>query len=153
MLFLLLGLSVAQASECRQLCDEDFWKSATPEAVKAVLAGGADVNARTKDGWTPLHFAAGVSKTPAVVTALLKGGADVNARLESGETPLQVVAVPSETPSIVTALLEAGADQTAKAEDGQTPFDLIQKNDKLKGTEVYWRLNDAHHNKWPLYSL
>ena len=63
-LFLLLGLSVAQASECRQLCDEDFWKSATPEAVKAVLAGGADVNARTKDGWTPLHFAAGVSARP-----------------------------------------------------------------------------------------
>ena len=48
---------------------------------------------------------------------------------------------------MVTALLEAGADPTAKTASGQTPFDLAEENYKLKGTEVYWRLNDARYNK------
>ncbi len=30
------------------------------EVSKALLDHGANVNAETKDGWTPLHYAAGV---------------------------------------------------------------------------------------------
>jgi aryl-phospho-beta-D-glucosidase BglC (GH1 family) len=107
-LFLLLGPSSVQAGDCEQLCDREFWESATPAAVKTLLAAGADVQARVEGGWTPLHFAAGTSETPAVVKTLL----------------------------------DAGADPTAKDTAGQTPFDLMNKNVKLKDTDVYWRLND-----------
>ena len=45
-------------------------------------------------------------------------------------------------PAVVITLLDAGADPKAKTTDGKTTFDLAQENDKLKGTDAYWRLND-----------
>ena len=42
-------------------------------------------------------------------------------------------------------MLEAGADPNARDEDGETPFDLADTNESLRGTKIYWRLNDA---KW-----
>ena len=36
-----------------------------------------------------------------------------------------------------------GCDPKARDEDGKTPWDYIQKNDALKNTEAYWRLNEA----------
>ena len=65
-----------------------FWEAATPETVADCLNSGASVNARTEDGYTPLHQAAGDNKNPEVLTLLLDAGADVNARDEAGDTPL-----------------------------------------------------------------
>ncbi len=152
--------------------------STTPAVVTVLVKAGADVNARTKIGWTPLYVAARNSTTPAIVTALLKAGADVNARTEFGLTPLHWMAVFSETPAIVTALLDAGAatptrgmktdghplhaaaglsttpavvaalldagaDPAARDKEGKTPWDYIKADSLLKGTDVYWRLNDG----------
>ncbi len=51
-----------------------------PEVVKALLAGGADVNARDKDGGTALMCAASSNPpNPKVVKALVAGGADIRA--------------------------------------------------------------------------
>ena len=55
------------------------------EAVKQYLAAGADVNAKDKEGWTPLHFA---SDRKNVAEFLIKKGADVNAKDAYGFTPL-----------------------------------------------------------------
>lgn len=57
------------------------------EAVRSLLAGGANVNARAEDKVTPLHFAAMISDA-ATVRVLLAGGADVHARAEGKLTPL-----------------------------------------------------------------
>ena len=146
-LFLSLGPSAVQASECQQLCFAYFWESATLEDVRAELAGGANIRARAKDGETPLHFAARYASTPAIITTLVEAGADVNARDKDGWTPLLYAARYDPAPAVITTLLEGGADPAAQTRDGQTPFDLIQENDKLKGTEVYWRLNDVRYNK------
>ena len=43
----------------------------------------------------------------------------------------------------VTRCLDAGADPNAQDENGQTAWDLAQDNEALKGTDVWWRLNDA----------
>ena len=114
-----------------------------PALVQVLLDAGADLNARDKDGWTPLHYAAGNSKTPEVVKALLDAGADLNAQAEHGVTPLHGAAARSETPEVVQVLLDAGADPKARTKDGQTVFDLIGKNPHLRGTNVYWQLNNA----------
>jgi hypothetical protein len=43
-------------------------------------------------------------------------------------------------------LLDAGADAKARDESGRTPFDYArEKNEKLKNTDAYWRLNDAQY--------
>ena len=47
------------------------------------------------------------------------------------------------TPEVVTALVNAGADPNARDGDGRTPFELIPEDSPLKGTDVYWRLNEA----------
>ena len=107
------------------------------------LDAGADINARTDTGETPLHRAVSSNKNLEVLTVLLDAGADVNARTDSGVTPLHVAASDSKTPEVITVLLDAGADGAAVNEDGETPFDLAKDNEALAGTDAYWALNDA----------
>ena len=46
-------------------------------------------------------------------------------------------------PAIVTALLEAGADPSVRDQSDKTPGDMIPEDSPLRGSDVYWRLNDA----------
>jgi hypothetical protein len=59
------------------------------EVVKALLAGGADVNALDNGKMTPLHYAA-VDGLTEIAQFLIDNGANVNARQRSGLTPLQM---------------------------------------------------------------
>ena len=141
---LLLTIATQAGAECVNLCNRDWWKTATEADVQAGLNDGADVMARTEGGSTPLHLAA-LADTPANVQALLAAGADVMARNKDGTTPLHVAAKYG-TPANVQALLDAGAGSKAKNEEGKTPWDYAQENEKLKGTKGYWALNDAQYN-------
>ena len=57
------------------------------EEVKQHLAAGAEVNAKDKDGGTPLSYAAFHGQTE-IVELLIAKGADVNAKNRYGTTPL-----------------------------------------------------------------
>ena len=116
-------------------------RTGSAEAVTALLEAGADPNARTTDGRTPLHVMAGYGSAEAV-TALLEAGADPNALDRFGFTPLHSAAQ-SGSAEVVRVLLRAGADPNARNKYGQTPLDDAKDNEQLKGTDVYWKLNDA----------
>ena len=95
--------------------------------VSALIAAGADVNAKTKHGQTPLHKVA-VSDVYndwgfSVVSVLIAAGADVNAKNSGDYTPLHYAAAASyRAVSVVSALIAAGADVNAKNHSGETPL-------------------------------
>ncbi len=128
-------------ADCATWNTVEFFEVATPADVSRCLVAGADLEARTEWGSTPLHFAAG-SGPPETVEALVEAGADLEARDEWGNTPLHLAAMsgPLET---VQVLLDAGADPGAQDKNGKFPFDLIREDSPLIGTGAYWRLNDA----------
>ncbi len=68
-LCLLLSAGTTAAADCEGWNTRDFFKSATLKVVTDCLQAGADPNAQTKDGFTPLQLAAAYSNTPAVVRA------------------------------------------------------------------------------------
>ena len=80
----------APVPDCEEWNTPEFFETATVEDVTACLAAGADVNARTEDGYTPLHHAAWGNVNAAVVEALLDAGANAAARglfLEAAAVP------------------------------------------------------------------
>lgn len=63
-----------------------------PKIADLLLSHKADINAKTSDGQTPLHFAAQQGQLQAVEW-LLKHGADVNAKDNKGLTPLSLTKI------------------------------------------------------------
>lgn len=105
------------------------------EIIKAAKAGDALrvrdllaqdrslINARDKDGSTPLHCAVWKGHQP-VVGLLLQVGADVNAHNENdhwGTTALHAAAHANQ-PAIAQLLIDHGADINAKDREGRTPL-------------------------------
>ncbi len=87
-------------------------------AVLALLEHGADVNERSVDGTTALHWAVH-HKNAELVSRLLAAGADPNAKNDYYATPMTVASVHAEFP-IMQALLRAGGDPESPNPDGQT---------------------------------
>jgi ankyrin repeat protein len=96
------------------------WAVTDPAKVRLLLLKGANVNARTVDGRTPLHLAAALPAGTPVVEMLMEAGADLGARSIVGETPLfTAVAANLETAKL---LLANGADPNARNGLGATPL-------------------------------
>lgn len=75
-----------------------------PRIAKALVAAGADVNAKQRHGWTPLHGAAH-SGDVELVELLLTRGADASATHQEGKTALDIAR--EQGHAQVIALLEA----------------------------------------------
>jgi ankyrin repeat protein len=114
------------------------------EVIEALIKGGADVNIETNNGSTALICAG--RRDSKIISALIKAGANLNNWREpkTGKTSLMIFASDC-TPEILTLLLDAGADAKAQDNQGKRAIDYAAKNEKLKGTDVYWRLNDLSY--------
>ena len=164
-----LAVPVQAQVDCANWNTRDFFKAAEVSDVIRCLEAGADPNERADGGWTPLYFAGSAEAVTALleagadpmarslhggtplhwattneaVTALLQAGANLEARDEYRGTPLHRAAELSKNPAVIKVMLDAGADTAARNAAGKTPWDLVQVNDALKGSDAYWRLNDA----------
>lgn len=89
--------------------------------TKLLIRHGVDVNARRREGFTPLHIATGEGKLE-VVKVLLSAGAQPNAKCRStdGGTPLHTACAWNRS-RIARVLVEQGSDITVKDKKKKTP--------------------------------
>lgn len=84
-------------------------KSSNPKVIEALLAAGADLNARNYLGETALIMAVMSNPETRVVSALIKAGADVNARDYQGHSVLEYAKAAQRT-YIINQLKKLGAN-------------------------------------------
>ena len=78
------------------------------DCVQLAIDSKADVNSKTREGWTALHECA-IKGSPNCAALLLEAGAEVDPQAENGATPLYK-AVTSKRPEVAEVLLAYGAD-------------------------------------------
>ncbi|HWR71996.1 MAG TPA: ankyrin repeat domain-containing protein [Nitrospirota bacterium] len=94
-------------------------------AVRTLISGGAEVNEKSPDNFSPLHWAAEHGRTE-IARLLIERGADVNCRSESYGTPLMVASYRGNRDT-VKLLLEKGADPAATDTYGKTALNYAQE--------------------------
>jgi ankyrin repeat protein len=100
------------------------------EVALALLAHGADVNARNESEETLLHAAA-IDGDMAAIELLLSHGADVAARDRAGFTPLHR-AIQKGHVDATTRLIASGADANAVTTGGTTALDLASGDREME---------------------
>ena len=102
------------------------------ESARWLIANGANVNAKSGAGFTPLHMAA-LGNAAEVANLLIERGIDVNVKSKSGITPLHGAAS-GNAPEAARLLIMRGANVNAKNRDGETPIDwaIYNKHSKMQ---------------------
>lgn len=98
-------------------------------AVERMVAKGADVNARDKDGITALMWASTLGHTD-IVKFLIAKGADVNAKTPNDDTAL-IFAATSRYIDIVRILIDHGADVNAADKTGRTALMMAGRQEDI----------------------
>ena len=95
------------------------------KAALELIEKKVDINAKDKEGYTPLHTAVKVGNT-ATVWALIAKGADINAKDKYDWTPLHWAALKGNT-AVARLLLDKKATINAEDKDGWTPLHLAAR--------------------------
>ena len=109
------------------------------EEVRSLIGAGADLEAKHRDGWTSLHWAALRGHTEAA-KALIGAGADLEAKNDDGWTALYHAAARGYTEA-AKALIAAGADISAG-------FDSLDKLEDLFGGDISWIPRESLPPEW-----
>ncbi len=97
------------------------------EAVKSLIAAGADIHAAAKNAFKVQAIHAAVaSKNIEIVRAVLEAGADPNAAQQQGFRPIHE-AGSSGSRELAELLLKYGADPTLKGDHGKNAIDLARE--------------------------
>jgi ankyrin repeat protein len=110
--------------------------SGSKEVVDYLVSMRADVNFKTKFGYTPL-MSASMSGNKPVIKALLDNKADPDAQNTTGETALSMTLRYRDPLVSIQSLLEGKANPNIAAHSGQTPLMYVMhKNQDAKDTKA-----------------
>ncbi|KAK3987097.1 ankyrin-2 [Cladorrhinum sp. PSN332] len=127
---------------------DHYWQL---EAMRYLIAKGADVNAVSQRGQTPLHVAAqgpkpsqdnAGSRSLEALRILLAHGADPNLLDKQGRSPLAMACSRNSDPEIVRELLREGADPNAGI---RSPLFEAIYSENLAPFEIFFE-HDGHLN-------
>lgn len=96
------------------------------EKIKLLIRAGADMDARTSLGWTPLMIASQSIMSDDAALLLISSNANLDAKNDRGMTALMIAAMFGRT-SVVKALIEGDADIDATDNRGRTAYDIALK--------------------------
>jgi ankyrin repeat protein len=122
--------------------------------IEHLIASGADIHQRAKDGKQSLHFAAEGNQVK-TIELLIRAGASIDSQDHSGETPLMKACASCSNEEVYThashakairILLQLGADPSLVNNEGKTAFDMA----KGKGSNIWNLLHAAARSKKPL---
>jgi len=114
------------------------------EVIELLIKKGADVNAKNRDGATPLHAAAFLGRTEAA-ELLIQKGADVNAKNNNGETPLDATTADWETTKSIASILQVKLEQE-KVKAGRAEVVKLLRQHIIKVSNVDIRTAAAEGN-------
>ncbi len=112
-----------------------LWLTYDVDTAKLLIKCGADVNAKDKNGITPLHKALAAKGKGDLVKALIAAGADVNTKDNDGETTLHI-SVREGRVDLVNTLIAAGADINEENGNGETPLNSALRRGRLEIASV-----------------
>lgn len=104
------------------------------DSVRALIKGGANVNAPQSDGATALHWASHWDDLE-MAELLLAAGANAKAANELGATPLWLASLNGSAP-MVDRLLKAGADANAPLKTGETPLMTAARSGRTEAVKL-----------------
>lgn len=123
------------------------------EKVRSLLRAGAAVEEKSRNGYTPLHLAAGRNARD-IAEVLLEAGATVDAGSFSRETALHYAAA-SGALEVAALLLSRGAAVNARSTNGATPLCQAAKRGHSAMVELLLAngadMNLKEHDMTPLY--
>src|SRR5438105_7356433 len=96
------------------------------DIVKELIRFGADVNAKNKNGHTPLKYAVEQNQKE-IVVYLLDAGANTEIKDDSGRTPLFIASSQLDIP-LIDILVSRGANVNKKDKQGYTPLHVAASN-------------------------
>ena len=105
---------------------------------------GGDKEARTNDGWRPLHSAARWNQTE-VISLLLQHDVDINAQTNGGHTALHLASAEQDSRDTLDILLnDDNIDTSVRNSMGETAYEICRRT-----SENCWlfELREASINK------
>jgi len=131
LLLVSFGASAASDLDAKLL---DAMQRSPAADVRALLAAGADANARASDGSTALLYAAHFGAADSV-QALLGAGADPNLANRYGVGPLHEAALRADT-DLLRTLLDAGATVDLALAQGETALMLASRTSGIDAVRL-----------------
>jgi ankyrin repeat protein len=104
------------------------------EALDGFIYVGVGLDAKNRQGWTPLLWAI-ESGHPKMVTMLIAAGSDVNLKAFEGSTPLHW-AVKKESLQILEILIKHNARMNCQDDGGMTPLHIAARGNFLEGAKT-----------------